>query len=308
MGKMREFLAAKRAKVGGGRKERSEFEKAVWLGVNRALLDEEIKKMVGPEGGPGLWADPSAEMRAIRKSIAGFIVRDLEGLEEEPRDWKEAWFDEATGQWVNVDGKLFDTFRKEWEYYREKYGRKVSVEDVIKAFPFRPIRDKRARGHRTDIEALVEEELKRRGEEYQFEALLDFYHVDFFLPQRNLVIECDQEYWHRRREALGKDLSKTLYLREKGHRVARLMFGREIKYETVRRDLDELLEGDKACFKTVLTPRLRRFAVEWQQELQQKYGAGAASIEKLQRLLDEDKGVVASRQSVTQKVKGFFGL
>lgn len=308
MGKMGEFLAAKRAKVGGGRKERPEFEKAVWLGVNRALLDEETKKMVGPEGGPRLWADPSAEMRAIRKSIAEFIVRDLEGLEEEPRDWKEAWLEEATGQWVNVDGKLFDTFRKEWEYYREKYGRKVSVEDVIKAFPFRRIRDKRATGHRTDIEALVEEELKRRGEEYQFEALLDFYHVDFFLPQRNLVIECDQEYWHRRREALGKDLSKTLYLREKGHRVARLMFGKEIKHETVRRDLDELLEGDKACLKTVLTRRLRRFAVEWQQELQQKYGAGAASIEKLQRLLDEDKGVVASRQSVTEKVKGFFGL
>jgi len=186
------------------------------------------------------------------------------------------------------------------------------------------VRDKVESGHRTDIEALVEEELKRRGEEYQFEARLGIWHVDFFLPQRNLVIECDGEYWHRSREALGSDLNKTLDLREKGYRVARLMFGKEVRYETVKGQLDELLEGKKASFKTVLTPRLRRFAIQWIKELQQREHvsvsfkgglrvetrtyAPVAYIEKLQRLLDEDKGAVSLRESIRQKLKAVLGI
>lgn len=168
------------------------------------------------------------------------------------------------------------------------------------------VRDKVESGRRTDIEAMVEAELKRRGEEYQFEARLGIWYVDFFLPQRNLVIECDGEYWHRSREALGSDLNKTLDLREKGYRVARLMYGEEACCEIVRRDLDELFDGEKASFKTVLTPRLRRFVIQWIKELQQQervsvsYEGGfrvvtrtyapVALIKKLQRLLDEDKG------------------
>lgn len=282
------------------RKEPSEFEKAVWLGVERVLSHEKVERVAGPYRGKKLWTDPSPEVKAARKAIAEFIVRDLEGLEDEPKTWTEKWFHEWTGQWVNVNGSLFDPKRKEWEDYRQKYGTKVSVEDVEGAFPFRHIRKKLESEHRTDLESLVEKELKKRGEDYEFEALFDFYHVDFFLPQRNLIIECDQEYWHSSPEAMARDINKTLYLRKKGYRVARLLFGKEATLEMVKQELHELLDGKKASLQTVLTPPLREGLERRLQEIQQRSGSTILSevdyLRGLQRLLDEDAGTAPGGQ------------
>lgn len=46
--------------------------------------------------------------------------------------------------------------------------------------------------------------------------------VDFYLPQKNLVIECDGAYWHGRPGAKEKDEKKDIYLKERGYKIKRL--------------------------------------------------------------------------------------
>jgi|SaaInlStandDraft_6_1057023.scaffolds.fasta_scaffold19639_2 very-short-patch-repair endonuclease len=53
------------------------------------------------------------------------------------------------------------------------------------------------------------------------------YHADFFLEDRNLVIECDGEYWHLSKESQARDVRKDRFLNNLGYQVARLS-GRQI--------------------------------------------------------------------------------
>ena len=48
------------------------------------------------------------------------------------------------------------------------------------------------------------------------------YAVDFFIPDRHLVIECDGEYWHSRPLVLERDRVRDAALTRHGYRVLRL--------------------------------------------------------------------------------------
>jgi len=75
-------------------------------------------------------------------------------------------------------------------------------------------------GHRTDIEAIVESELIARNILYEFEKHVDYYWIDFYLPEYHIALECDGAYWHREK---WKDEKKDRYLLSKrGIRVIRL--------------------------------------------------------------------------------------
>lgn len=52
--------------------------------------------------------------------------------------------------------------------------------------------------------------------QYEAQKRIGRYSVDFYLPERNLVIECDGEYWHQDKT---RDDLRDANLRESGYQV-----------------------------------------------------------------------------------------
>lgn len=81
---------------------------------------------------------------------------------------------------------------------------------------------KSQRRKRTSIEVKMEEELLRRGIDFEQEySVGSRYLVDFYLPQFNIVVECDGDYWHTIPKVFEKDLRKDAYLISQGYEVVR---------------------------------------------------------------------------------------
>jgi very-short-patch-repair endonuclease/transposase len=74
-----------------------------------------------------------------------------------------------------------------------------------------------SRKKRTSIEEAMANELKSRGIKYIEQYNLgNKFALDFFLPDYNIVIECDGDYWHRRPEAIRRDKAKNAYIKACG--------------------------------------------------------------------------------------------
>ncbi len=81
--------------------------------------------------------------------------------------------------------------------------------------------------HRTNIEKEIEKILinNKINFVFQYPIRCKFgYIADFFLPDYNLIIECDGERWHKNKL---RDNHKTHYLIGKGYKILRLK-GNEI--------------------------------------------------------------------------------
>lgn len=77
-------------------------------------------------------------------------------------------------------------------------------------------------GKRTSIEIKMAEELTARGIEYIEQYNLgDKFALDFFIPEYNIVIECDGDYWHTRPEAIRRDKRKNAYVKACGFSMYR---------------------------------------------------------------------------------------
>lgn len=74
----------------------------------------------------------------------------------------------------------------------------------------------------TNIEALIHQELEKRGVAFDYQVRLGSYRVDFILLDFNAVIECDGEYWHSNDRQRRHDLKKDQFLVERGYIVFRL--------------------------------------------------------------------------------------
>lgn len=74
----------------------------------------------------------------------------------------------------------------------------------------------------TTIEIAMASELKRRGitfiEQYN---LGDKFRLDFLLPEYDIVIECDGDYWHNLPEVAKRDESKNAYIKACGFSLYR---------------------------------------------------------------------------------------
>jgi very-short-patch-repair endonuclease len=75
----------------------------------------------------------------------------------------------------------------------------------------------------SNLERWVAMELDELGIVYEQQRVFWRYIVDFFIPDRNLVIECDGVYWHRTPEQLAHDRKRDAWLTEKCNlRIVRL--------------------------------------------------------------------------------------
>ncbi len=74
----------------------------------------------------------------------------------------------------------------------------------------------------TSIERLIREELNLHPElEYQPQVRIGRYRVDFLIVNRNCVIECDGNYWHKFVQVILRDRKKDEYFKSMGYRVFR---------------------------------------------------------------------------------------
>lgn len=74
----------------------------------------------------------------------------------------------------------------------------------------------------SSIEIMVKDVLEQLGENYHHQYGIGKFLVDFYLPERNLVIEADGEYWHSLERGKARDARKNQYMQEKHINIARL--------------------------------------------------------------------------------------
>lgn len=219
------------------RHQRTEFEKAVWAGVCRALQDPDIQaaeQNAAPVEAHNRWTDPSEAWRLYRTKIAQFVVADLKGEMIDPP-------------------KHLARLENEWKAYQKRFG-SSTVDEVYDALPFREQRDKRETGHRTDIELLVENALRKRAEPYQFEASIGPILVDFALPARRIVIECDGEHWHH--PDRFSEAARAIAIEALGWEPYNLRFTKpDANQGTANTWVNEILDGSPARERNRLSSR-----------------------------------------------------
>ncbi|TSC63656.1 MAG: hypothetical protein G01um101493_380, partial [Microgenomates group bacterium Gr01-1014_93] len=79
----------------------------------------------------------------------------------------------------------------------------------------------------SSLELIVRQKLEMLKEPFQQEMKIGKFRIDFYLPKRNLVIECDGEYWHMDPKIKSRDLRKDRLLEKLGYKILRLK-GQEI--------------------------------------------------------------------------------
>jgi len=75
---------------------------------------------------------------------------------------------------------------------------------------------------RTKIEEVVAKSLTSLGVDFVEQYKIGKYFADFMLPHHNIVIEADGNYWHDKKERIGKPERRDLFLASQGYRVYHL--------------------------------------------------------------------------------------
>lgn len=74
----------------------------------------------------------------------------------------------------------------------------------------------------TNPEKIIKKFLEERGIEHEFQFHLGRFYYDFYIPNRNLLVEYDGTYWHSLPGAKERDEEKTALALEKGYMLTRL--------------------------------------------------------------------------------------
>lgn len=74
---------------------------------------------------------------------------------------------------------------------------------------------------KSKLETKIEELLNALGVEFIFQHPVARYFADFYIPSKNLIIECDGEYWHNKPGAAEHDAKRDAHLRKIGYAIIR---------------------------------------------------------------------------------------
>lgn len=81
----------------------------------------------------------------------------------------------------------------------------------------------RGRKRETNIERTVREQLEKRDITYEQEKGIGHrFHLDFYLPEQNIAIECDGTFWHSLPGAARRDKRKENVIKSLGMTLVRL--------------------------------------------------------------------------------------
>lgn len=122
----------------------------------------------------------------------------------------ERWYREMTQEEINAQTDAANKGMRE----------KMKDEDW-KAEQIKKVRE--AQNHeRTEIEKMVASELDDMEIDYTEQKHLGHWTVDFYIPDRRLVVEADGTYWHNLDKVEKRDKRKNTWLRKRGYEVLRL--------------------------------------------------------------------------------------
>lgn len=97
----------------------------------------------------------------------------------------------------------------------------------------------------SSIEIAVKEVLESLGESYHHQYRIGKFLVDFYLPDRNLVIEADGDYWHSLEKNKKNDIKKDQYMQEAKINLVRL------KESDIRSSCNMLVRSALECFPLI---------------------------------------------------------
>lgn len=92
----------------------------------------------------------------------------------------------------------------------------------------------------TSLERTVWEVLDSLNVEYETQKRIGPFFVDIYVPSKNLIIECDGEWWHSHPNQVKYDRVRDAYLQKRGYQVLRLP-ERVIKSEELGKKISGLL-------------------------------------------------------------------
>ena len=173
------------------RNEASKFSKQLWSNPKYREHYEEI------------WANPENKARHSEK---------IKKVWQEPE--YRAKFEQL---WVCPDfkKKLSECLKQTWK--NEEYRQKVIISQR-KVWENQIYREKMAQirkshlGKDSILERVTQHLLDVLGIEYDKHHIIGPYEFDFYLPQHNLLIECQGEYWHSLDKAKRSDAAKFTYI------------------------------------------------------------------------------------------------
>ena len=104
--------------------------------------------------------------------------------------------------------------------YPKNVGFQRGAENVINKFPEKhPNFILAKKGHKTCIEKEFEKYLLEKGIDFEFQKRIGKYWVDFYLPSRNLIVELDGNYWHKKPNA-----KRDLFIKNQGFNLKHILF------------------------------------------------------------------------------------
>lgn len=192
-------------------------------------------------------------MSEVRKTYLANNKDELERLRERNRAMKGKPRTDLSAealQRITEAARINSTGRKHTEESR----RKISLWHKRRWAQMSPEqRSKRAlpwclagkRAQVSPLEQAIGQVLMALGESFEAQKPIShpmgYFVVDFYLPARNLVIECDGRYWHNLPGRQETDRRRDAELRKMGYSVLRL------SEEVIRKDPEQaLLSGLKA--------------------------------------------------------------
>jgi very-short-patch-repair endonuclease len=205
------------------RKNQTEKQKQVWNREGYKKIQSNLQKEK--------WKDP--EHRAFYEKMwkdPDYQSRLSEILIEK---WKDPNYQEKNSlaskkKWENQDYKqrVISSLKITWQdpELRAKVSARSKKKWEDEDFQKR-MGEARAKqsGKPSSIEVITESILKSIPIKYQTQAPVGPFLFDFFLPDLNIYIECQGEYWHSLPRSLSRDASKFSYL-EKSNPNSRLLY------------------------------------------------------------------------------------
>ena len=74
---------------------------------------------------------------------------------------------------------------------------------------------------RTTIEIIIKDLLEDLGIKYKEQYKIEKFYFDFYLPEKNTLIECDGDYWHSKEKAIRNDKLKNSLAKKLNYNLIR---------------------------------------------------------------------------------------
>lgn len=174
---------------------------ADYLGVTRQAVNEKARKL-------GLKKSREYKRKVMSEALKGNKLRLGIRHTEEAKE-------RISSTMKNIRGKASEKvrYRKIWNSFSEEKKHKIT---------FNSVKAMHKKKKDTTIELMIKDVIEKNNFKYEREKSIGKYRCDFYLPEYNLIVECDGDYWHSLPEVAARDIKKDHFLTEKGYKIARI--------------------------------------------------------------------------------------